>query len=60
MNKKKAILVILITGIVLVGLTGYLYYKQRTSENKREQTVSDTTTEEKGEIPHRVLKKKRK
>lgn len=51
MNKKKAILIILITGIILIGVAGYLYYKQEINENKRKQIVSDTTTKEKGENP---------
>ena len=37
--KRKVKIVILITGIVLLSLAGYLYYKQETNENKGKQTV---------------------
>ena len=46
MNKKKIIEVILVIGIILMSLAGYLYYKQKISESKEKQTVFNTTTEE--------------
>ena len=49
--------VILIICMTLIGVAGYLYYKQEASENKREQTVSNTTTEEKGENPPQSVEK---
>ena len=35
--------VILVIGIILMSLAGYLYYKQEAGENKRKQTISNTT-----------------
>lgn len=38
--------IVLIIGVILIGVAVYLYYQQNINRNKKEQTTSNTTTEQ--------------
>ena len=43
--KRKAVIAILLIGIIFVGAAVWLYYQQETSDSKTKQTASTATTE---------------